>query len=125
MKKVTLMAVVWVGMMVTTLQTQAQSTSSEGNAANPAMSKNGKMQQPEVESGRARAKVSREVSGSRPDSNQLSNKFGRSSKQADREGRAPSNSDGKVSTKMRPKADAATKKKRSNGRTFGDTGSEN
>ncbi|RRB00821.1 hypothetical protein [Larkinella rosea] len=125
MKKVMLMAAVWVGLMATALQTQAQSTSSEGNAANPAQSRNGKMQQPEIEPGRARAKEGREVSGSRPDSNSLSDKFGRSGKQADREARSPSNSDGAVSTKMKAKADPKTKKKRSNGRTFGNTGSEN
>ena len=123
MKKGILIVAVLTG-LVTSLPTQAQTTSSEGNAANSAQSKNGNVKQEKTEPGKTRAGVSRNVTGVRPDSNSTSNKFGRSGKQASRDARSPSSADGKVSEKNRPKSHPKAKNDRSNGRTFGNTGSD-
>ncbi|KAA9349180.1 hypothetical protein [Larkinella humicola] len=124
MKKGILIAAVVAGLF-STLPTQAQTTSSEGNAANPSQGKSTNVKEQKTESGKTRAGISRNVTGVRPDSNSTSNKFGRSGKQASREARSPSTADGKVSVKEKAKASPKTKKERSKGRTFGDAGSEN
>ena len=125
MRKIMLTVAALIAIVAITQQTQAQSTSSEGNAANPAQSRNGNVRDNGTEAGKSRAGVSRNVTGLRPDSNSTSNKFGRSSKQEKQEARSPSRSDGNVTTKNgRPKADPKTKKERGKGRSFGNTGSD-
>jgi Tfp pilus assembly protein PilE len=123
MKKGILIVAVLAG-LVASLPTQAQTTSSEGNAANSAQSKNGHVKEQKTEPGKNRAGVSRNVTGVRPDSNSTSNKFGRSGKQASRDARSPSSADGKVSKKNTSKSYPKAKDDRSNGRTFGNTGSD-
>ncbi|WP_138992414.1 hypothetical protein [Larkinella sp. C7] len=123
MKKGILMAAVLTG-LIFTRPTQAQTTSSEGNAANSAQSKNGNVKEQKTEPGKTRAGISRNVTGVRPDSNSTSNKFGRSGQQANREARSPSTADGKVSEKNRSRSYPKAKNDRSNGRTFGNTGTD-
>lgn len=106
------------------LHAQAQTTTSEGNAANSAQSKNGSAKEEKPASGQTRAKVERTVTGSRPEVNSTSDKY-RENNMPNREKRSTvtSDADGKKDVvRGRPKADAKTKEKRGNGRTFGNTG---
>ncbi|GAB3332084.1 hypothetical protein GCM10027299_38290 [Larkinella ripae] len=125
MKKIAISLAVLAAVVTTTLSAQAQTTTSENNAANSAQSKSGNVKAEDAESGKSRAGVSRVVTGSRPKENSTSDKFD-SSNQTSRENRASSDADGKVSVqKGRVKADPKTKQKRSNGRTFGNTNPDN
>ena len=127
MKTIRMTVAALVTVITLSLQAQAQTTSSEGNAANTAQSKNGNVKAQQPASGQTRAKVERKVTGSRPDVNSASDKTDhyRTDNMANREKRSTvsSDADGRKSVVQgRPKADPKTKEKRGNGRSFGNTG---
>ncbi|MFD1141355.1 hypothetical protein ACFQ4C_09555 [Larkinella insperata] len=127
MKTIRMTVATLVTVLAITLQTSAQTTTSEGNAANTAQSRNGNVKEQQPASGQTRAKVERKVTGSRPDVNSASDKTDkyREDNMPNREKRSTvtSDADGKKSVvRGRPKADPKTKQKRGEGRSFGNTG---
>ncbi|RAJ95945.1 hypothetical protein LX87_03695 [Larkinella arboricola] len=127
MKTIRMTVAALVTVIALSLQTQAQTTSSEGNAANTAQSKTGTGTAQQPNSGQNRAKIERKVTGSRPEVNSASDKSDRyrTDNMPNREKRSTvsSDADGRKSVGgVRPKADPKTKKKRGEGRSFGNTG---
>ncbi|GAB3273029.1 hypothetical protein GCM10027347_45100 [Larkinella harenae] len=121
--KITVATLVTLGIL--SFQAQAQTTTKEGNAANPAQSNTSNSNESTTDAAKTRPGVSRKVTGSRPPVNSMSDKS-QNKAQMDREKRAPSDADGKVSTNRgRPKADPKAKQKKGEGRSFGNTAPEN
>ncbi|MFC5411636.1 hypothetical protein ACFPMF_20105 [Larkinella bovis] len=127
MKKIVLTVAMLVATTVAALQVQAQSTSSEGNAANPAQSKTGNASESTNDGTKTRAQPSSTVTGSRPKENSMSDKSqGNTQRDREKRRRVHSDADGKTDVgQVKPKADPKTRKKRGSGRSFGNTGTDN